>query len=273
MHRGWMDDTLFDGDPFCRRSAWEYLIHEAAYEDHHQWFNGKQVAVKRGQFVVSERKLSIIWKWDRQRVRTFLKHLERDGKVTRQVTQGATLLNLQNYLRFQGCQPTDKPTGKPATNPELTHDKPTTEEGKEGKQGKEEKKATARGTRLSADWVLPDEWRDLAKADKGWTDHDVSAEANRFRDYWVENNTKNGVKLDWKKTWLNWIDRSNRKPKTSAMDGMSFAQARERIKELEYNVEMLRFNAESDREKHLPKYLAAKAELEALQQAVEWKGR
>jgi hypothetical protein len=266
-----MDDSLFDGDAFCKRSAWEYLIHEAAYDDHHQWFNGKQVEVKRGQFVVSERKLSEAWRWDRQRVRTFIRQLERDGKVTREVTQGVTQLNLRNYERFQGCQPTDKPSSKPTTNPELTQSKPTTEEGKENEEGKEGKKV-ARGTRLTPDWVLPDDWRDSAKAEKGWSDHDVSAEANRFRDYWVENTTKTGVKLDWRKTWANWIDRSNRKPTSSAMAGMSFAQARDRIKELERETELMLIQL-PDRPSLRERYIKSKTDLEDLRKAVEWKGR
>lgn len=137
MHRGWMTDSLFGNEPFCKRAAWEYLIQEAAFEDHTQWFNGKQIEVKRGQFVVSERRLSEVWKWDRQRVRTFLKLLERDGKVTRDLTHGATHLNIRNYERFQGSTTSDKPSQQPTTNPELTQDKPTTEEGKERKEGKE----------------------------------------------------------------------------------------------------------------------------------------
>lgn len=155
MHRGWMDDALFDSDPFCKRAAWEYLIHEAAYDDHDQWFNGQPITVRRGQFVVSERRLSATWKWDRQRVRTFLRQLERDGKLTRELTHGVTLLNIRNYERFQGGEPSDQPTNKPRANPELTQLKPTTEEGKERKEGKEEKK----GRWTPPDWIDVEAWK------------------------------------------------------------------------------------------------------------------
>ena len=157
MYRGWMDDALFDSDPFCKRAAWEYLIHEAAYDDHDQWFNGQSITVRRGQFVVSERRLSTAWRWDRQRVRTFLRQLERDQKLTRELTHGVTLLNIRNYERFQGCGPSDKPADKPRTNPELTHNI-RKEEGKEEK--KEEKKEKKEG------WILPS-WIDV-EAWKNW---------------------------------------------------------------------------------------------------------
>lgn len=155
MHRGWMNSSIFDGEPFCKRAAWEYLIHEAAFDDHGQWFNGKLIQIKRGQFVVSERRLAEVWKWDRQRVRTFLKQLERDQKLTRAQTHGLTQITICNYCKFQSSEPTAKPSGKPTSNPELTQSQPTTEERKEGKEGKEGKKKSSFEL---PDWVSPTSW-------------------------------------------------------------------------------------------------------------------
>ena len=271
MYRGWMDDPLFDGEKFCKRAAWEYLIHEAAYEDHDQWFNGKLIPIKRGQFVVSERTLSNVFGWDRQRVRTFLKRLEADQKLTRTLTQGLTLVTIENYCRFQDNQPSGKPSGEPTTNPELTHNIRR----ERNKEEEEEKKPTARKTRLNGDWVLPDEWRDLAKAAKGWSDEDVKAEADRFRDYWVNNTTKNALKADWKKTWINWFERSNRKPNTSLRSTMSWKDAQARVNELHSNMSMWnQMGAEARqkgdmeaREKYREFYMKAKEEREALEKA------
>lgn len=220
MHRGWMDDSIFASEPFCKRAAWEYLIHEAAFEDHGQWFNGKLISVKRGQFVVSERKLATVWQWDRQRVRTFLKQLERDEKLTRSETHGLTQLTICNYSKYQLSEPSVKPSNKPTTNPELTQSQPTTEERKEGKEGKEGKKVdTARASRLAPDWKLPSEWLAFATAEKGWSEADALAEANEFRDYWVAQSGSKGVKADWQATWRNWVRRSYRKPTRGSVSG------------------------------------------------------
>ena len=142
MHRGWMDDPLFARDAFSRAQAWVWLIESAAYEPHDQWFNGHKIPLDRGEFVTSERTLCDAWKWDRQRIRTFLKHLETDKKLTRQLTSGLTKISICNYDKYQSDQPTGKPTDQPTTNPRLTQDKPTTEEGKEREEGKEIKNPT-----------------------------------------------------------------------------------------------------------------------------------
>lgn len=144
MHRGWMDDPLFAADPFSRAQAWEFLIHEAAYEGHFQWFNGRRVQVGRGEFCCSERKLAERWRWDRQRVRTFLRQLEKSENITLLVTQGLTHLSITNYDKYQADQPSAKPTFQPRANPDLTQGQPTTEEGKEREEGKEIESEVAR---------------------------------------------------------------------------------------------------------------------------------
>lgn len=130
MHRGWQDDPAFRNEPHSRRSAWVWLIENAAWEDHFQWFNGHRIEIKRGQLATSERELSEAWKWDRQRVRTFLRQLETDEKLTRETARTATKLTICNYTKYQDREPTEQPTA----NPELTQDQPTTEEGKELKE-------------------------------------------------------------------------------------------------------------------------------------------
>ena len=64
-------------------------------------------------------------------------------------------------------------------------------------------KAEARATRLPQDWVLPDGWREWAKAER--KDLDPIKTAERFRDHWVAKPGKEGRKLDWEATWRNWV--------------------------------------------------------------------
>lgn len=76
--------------------------------------------------------------------------------------------------------------------------------GREGKGREGEIRVTAsRGERLPADWN-PDA-DDMAWARKERPDLGPEAEADRFRDYWTAKPGKDGVKLDWKATWRNWI--------------------------------------------------------------------
>ena len=59
-----------------------------------------------------------------------------------------------------------------------------------------------RGSRLSADWVLPKEWADEAIA-MGLPSLRVQSEAAKIRDWSI--NSKNGVKIDWRAAWRNWV--------------------------------------------------------------------
>lgn len=67
----------------------------------------------------------------------------------------------------------------------------------------------ARASRLPQDWVLPDEWRDWAKAERG--DLDPLKTAEQFADYWRAKPGKDGRKTDWLATWRNWV-RNQRAP-------------------------------------------------------------
>ena len=73
------------------------------------------------------------------------------------------------------------------------------------------KRATAaRGTRLPHDWTLPDDWSEWASEARRWYPNEVEAEAMVFSDYWQSKAGQTAIKLDWKKTWQNWVRQSRR---------------------------------------------------------------
>jgi hypothetical protein len=73
------------------------------------------------------------------------------------------------------------------------------------------KKERGRGTRLSAEWVLPPEGREFCKA-RGWSDAQIDEEFAGFREYWLSKPGSGGVKLDWLLTWQKWVRSSKVKP-------------------------------------------------------------
>ncbi len=78
--------------------------------------------------------------------------------------------------------------------------------------------STRRGSRLPADWVLPEAWaHEGAQVRKraGMAVIDLSYEADRFRDYWSAQPGAKGLKSDWRATWRNWC-RSARAPGSSS---------------------------------------------------------
>lgn len=67
-----------------------------------------------------------------------------------------------------------------------------------------------RGSRLPADWSLPDDWGHWAKSRRGWSDAEVSEEALLFANYWQAKSGAGALHTDWFKTWQNWVIRSHR---------------------------------------------------------------
>lgn len=71
---------------------------------------------------------------------------------------------------------------------------------KKPKKGDAADRAT-RATRLSEDWVLPADWREMAIA-MGLRPHEVDREALKMKNWSLS--SKNGAKVKWKQTWQNW---------------------------------------------------------------------
>ena len=69
---------------------------------------------------------------------------------------------------------------------------------------------TPKGSRLSADWELPDEWRQWAEIHFNSDRRIIAIEAEKFRDFWCAKPGKDGRKTDWLATWRNWC--RNAKP-------------------------------------------------------------
>ncbi len=66
----------------------------------------------------------------------------------------------------------------------------------------------ARGTRLSADWVLPSAWAEWARREcPDWTRERIQRVAEQFRDYWLAKAGADACKADWQATWRNWVRR------------------------------------------------------------------
>lgn len=62
-----------------------------------------------------------------------------------------------------------------------------------------------RAHRLPADWVLPDEWRSWAQAERPGID--AGRVAEDFRDYWHAKAGAQATKADWFATWRIWVRR------------------------------------------------------------------
>lgn len=115
LHRQIVESDIWsseDQEPFDRRSAWIYLLLIVNNEDRDTVFDGKAFHVKRGQKIISIRKLAEHWNWSRDRVSRYLKLLEDLKMIERKSTNRMTLLTIINYDFYQGRSDTNKDTDK-----------------------------------------------------------------------------------------------------------------------------------------------------------------
>jgi hypothetical protein len=92
---------------------------------------------------------------------------------------------------------------------------------------------TVRGTRLAHDWAIPHEWVMWASEKRHWHPAVVEEEALIFADYWHSRSGQGAVKVDWLKTWQNWVRQSHRPdgdyiPRKAFVDPLDRAASMER---------------------------------------------
>ena len=91
-----------------------------------------------------------------------------------------------------------------------------------------------KGTRLSENWKPSIESQNFAISKIGG--EGAISELDKFRDYWLSVPGQRGCKLDWDRTWKNWIRNSNqgnyngsRGPRSLQNDSLSVSKAADRL--------------------------------------------
>lgn len=79
-----------------------------------------------------------------------------------------------------------------------------------GETGLAAQPKSSRGTRLAEDFELPEDWIAWAIAKRGWGRAETIEEGETFARYWQAKPGRDACKLDWPKTWQNWVVNSRR---------------------------------------------------------------
>lgn len=221
--RDMLDHPVFANEPYCERLAWVWLIREAAWKDRTVRVGRAVIELRRGTCAVSTRFLADRWQWAEARVRRYLKRIEKQGLVDIKTDAHATQITICNYDKYQ--------VPMKSSDAEPTQDRRTTDANKnelntlnEGNIEKETPTGVSkkRGSRLSEDWTLPEDWRQDAM-DRGLSAGKVTVEAEKFKNHFIGQPGQKGVKTAWRATWRNWAINAatdfGRKPAQQAGNG------------------------------------------------------
>lgn len=95
------DDPLYFAEPFTKAQAWIDLIGMANYKERSFLLGSEEIHAEIGSVITSELKLMSRWQWSKEKVRSFLKFLERRGSIERRPDRKKTVIILRNYEEYQ----------------------------------------------------------------------------------------------------------------------------------------------------------------------------
>jgi hypothetical protein len=97
------DHAVLDGGPFCRRSAWHWMIAQASWTDRTVNHKGRPLQLRRGQLVAGREFLAQRWGWTAKMVRLFLDQLVSEGMLKKGQSEGhyANVFSVVNYDTYQ----------------------------------------------------------------------------------------------------------------------------------------------------------------------------
>lgn len=101
MDRGWFGHPAFAPEPYTEREAWAWLIAEAAWRPVRVRVGSEIVVLKRGQLSHSLRFMAERWQWDKEKVRRYLRRLEKRDMIETASETGQTVISICNYNAYQ----------------------------------------------------------------------------------------------------------------------------------------------------------------------------
>lgn len=105
--RGWLDSEVWGDTPYDERSAWSWMIGEAAFETVQKSVMGFPLTLERGQLTASLRFMGEKWNWSgkgaKDKVRRFLDKLTRWGMISSATDRatGQTIITICKYEVYQ----------------------------------------------------------------------------------------------------------------------------------------------------------------------------
>ena len=225
MAQGWislnrevMNHWVWDCE-FSAGQAWVDLLLYANHSQAKLMIKGQLIELSRGQQARSELTLSKAWKWSRNKVRRFLKNLEKDGMINLKSGHLTTVITICNYDSFQSSDTTDE-TAKGQQTKQLKDNRRNTNNNVNNE--KNEKKVISRFKKPTEEELISyfNEYCASGNFDIKFGEH------QRFYDFYESKNWyvgKNKMK-DWKAAVRNWLSKHKKDPVTPKQRPKAFGE-------------------------------------------------
>ncbi|NIA28829.1 MAG: hypothetical protein GWP06_02815 [Actinobacteria bacterium] len=129
VERDFLESDFWLSEPFTKPQAWVDLFGVANHSPGYFVKRGIQIPIERSQTGRSELTLAKRWKWSRNKVRRFLKWLEKEKMIMLKQDNKTSIITICNYNAYQRIKnecdtPKGTPKGTPNDTPER-HQKDT----------------------------------------------------------------------------------------------------------------------------------------------------
>ena len=166
---------------YSRFEAWLWLLFKANYADNEVCIGNEIYKLKRGDMIVSQLKMRLLFGWSNTRLSNFLKLLEKTGSIRYKTTSKMTIITIVKYDTYQINQYQNNNKNKPIKK-QKTINNNINKENKEIRESKFINRVCAEGMKATPA-----------------VDPKI---INEFCDYWTESNMSgNKMKFEMQKTF------------------------------------------------------------------------
>lgn len=99
IHRKILENPLFYNRDLCQ--FWLYLLLQCNHENTSWIYNLEKILIKRGQCVISQRKVAEILKQNISKINRMIKYLKSETQIETRTDKQFTLITITNYNQYQ----------------------------------------------------------------------------------------------------------------------------------------------------------------------------
>jgi len=125
MSRGILESTVFKNPKYLQ--VWLYVLASVSYKKRTVYFNGSDIEIPEGAFITGRKSICNDTGQTEQNIKTALRYLKVTNRITIQVTNRYSIIQVQNWEKYQtGNQPTNQPSNQQVTNSQPTSNQEVT---------------------------------------------------------------------------------------------------------------------------------------------------